>query len=396
MIGLQRTTAVILASGLSAVVLLVASWNLELSPVDQRLVASPVDEPARIFRQFSSELTADGASVSDSYRNEARDAARRDPLSDEIFILEAMASRNEGRFREGLKRLEQARKRDPRNRLTRLMLFEAYLREARASEVVVEAAALDRLRAGSTQMILPLLASLAQNPSTRDATAEALGSSVLEYPVLRALAERQVSAALIISLSGDPSDVQNISEDTKQRISGLTAAYIRAGKWSQVADLWTHFYARQSGELGRVTDSEFTGKLGPPFGWQFSRSDGGVAQSGDNGLEVVDFGRKGWEVARQALLLRPGTYRLQYKLSEKTGNLPDLAWRLECDGSGGNLLDLPFQSHNFLGQIATDRFTVPAVNCPAQWLSLVSRGGAGAETRSVVIRSVEISRPGDE
>jgi hypothetical protein len=394
--GAQRIAAVLLASGLCVAVLLAASWNLGLSPVDKRLVASPADEPARVFRQLSSELTDDGAGVSDFYRNRVRNAVRRDPLSDEVFILEAMASRNEGRFREGLERLEQARNRDPRNRLTRLMLFESYLREARAKEVVVEAAVLDRLGAGSTQMILPLVASLAQNPSTRNATAEALGSSVLEYPVLRALAERQVSAALIIALSGDPSDVQNFSDDTRRRISGLTAPYIRAGQWSQVADLWTHFYARQSGELGRVTDTEFTGKLGPPFGWQFSRSDGGVAQSGDNGLEVVDFGRKGWEVARQALMLRPGTYRLQYKLSEKAGNLPDLAWRLECDSSGGNLLDLPFQSHNFLGQIATDRFTVPAVNCPAQWLSLISKGGGGAETRSVIIGSVEISQPGEE
>lgn len=396
MIVLQRTATAILASGLSAVVFLVASWNLELSPFDQRLVASPVDDPARIFRQFSSELTADGAGVSDSYRAEARDAARRDPLSDEIFILEAMASRSEGRFREGLTRLEQARKRDPRNRLTRLLLFEAYLREARASEVVVEAVVLDRLRAGSTQMILPLLASLAQNPSTRDATAEALGSSVLEYPVLRALAERQVSVALLISLSGDPSDVQNISDDKKQRISGLTAPYIRAGEWSQAADLWAHFYAQQSGGLGRVIDSELTGKLGPPFGWQFSRSDGGVAQSGSNGLEIVDFGRKRWEVARQAVLLKPGTYRLQYELSDRTGVLPDLAWRVDCDGNGGNLLDLPLLSEDFLGLPVSDRFTVPNMNCPAQWLALMSRGGAGSETRSVVIHSVEISKPGDE
>ncbi|MEE4316370.1 MAG: hypothetical protein V2I74_05245, partial [Erythrobacter sp.] len=89
------------------------SWNLALTQIDQRLAGSLADDPDRIFRQLGSQLDAGGSGVSTSYLNEVREAARRDPLSDEVFLVEALVSRSQGRFREGLIRLEQARKRDP-------------------------------------------------------------------------------------------------------------------------------------------------------------------------------------------------------------------------------------------------------------------------------------------
>jgi hypothetical protein len=276
------------------------------------------------------------------------------------------------------------------------MLFEAYLREARGKEVVAEAVVLNRLIAGSNQTILPILANLVQNPSTREDAADALGASVLTYPVLRALAERQVSPELLMSLAGDPIDVEEFSADARQQINSLSAPYIKAGKWSQAAELWSHFYRRKPSELGQIIDPEFSGRFGGPFGWQLGRSDGGLAEQGENGLQVVDFGRKGWEVARQALLIRPGSYRLRFKLDGETGNLPDLAWRVVCAGRGGTLLDLPLRGEKFLGLAASDSFNVPADGCPAQWLSLVSRGGGGGQARVVVIRSVAIAQPGEE
>lgn len=396
MTAARRVITILLAAALCVAALMAMSWNLALSQVDQRLAGSLVDDPARIFRQLGSQLDAGGAGVSAPYRSEVRNAAQRAPLSDEAFLIEALVSRSQGRFREAMERLEQARRRDPRNRLTRIMLFEAYLREARAREVIEEAATLDRLGTGSTQTILPILANLVQNPSTHEAAADALGASVLAYPVLRSLAEREVSPDLLMSLAGDPIDPQEFSDDTRQQINGLSAPYIKAGKWSQAADLWAHFYRRQSGQLAQIIDPEFSGKFGPPFGWQLGRSNGGLAEQSDNGLQIVDFGRKGWEVVRQLLLIRPGTYRLRYKLDDATANLPDLAWRVVCAGSGGTVLDLPFRRDNLLGLAASDSFTVPADGCSAQWLSLVSKGGGNGQTRSVVIGSVTIAQRGEE
>lgn len=388
----RRFSAIFVAGALCVVVLLATIWNLGLDPVDQRLTGSPADDPARIFGQLGLQLEADSAVVSPSYRSEVRSAAQRAPLSDEPFLIEALVSRSEGRFHEAMERLEQARRRDPRNRLTRIMLFEAYLHQARAGQVVEEAAALYRLGTGSTQAILPILANLVENPSTRKAAVEALQASVLFYPVLRTLAEREVNPELLISLAGAPVDLKQFSDDTRQQINGLSAPYIKSGKWSQAADLWAHFYRQQPAKLSQVIDPEFSGKLGPPFGWQLGRSDGGLVEQADNGLHIVDFGRKSWEVARQLLLIRPGTYRLSYELDDETANLPDLAWRVDCDGGGETLLELPFRRENLLGLAASDNFTVPADGCSAQWLSLVSTGSGSGQTRSIVIRSVTITQ----
>jgi hypothetical protein len=160
--------------------------------------------------------------------------------------------------------------------------------------------------------------------------------------------------------------------------------------------LWGHFYARQLNTLDRITDPTFSGVSAPPFGWEFIQTDAGLVERVDGGLQIVHFGRKGWILARQALLLKPGNYRLSYTLGGERGKPPELAWRVDCAGSGATLLDLPFQKENFLGMTATDRFTVPAEACPAQWLALAARVGDTAETRSATIRSVKISGQGEQ
>jgi hypothetical protein len=211
-----------------------------------------------------------------------------------------------------------------------------------------------------------------------------------------ALAERQVDPTLIMSLRSPLTAEQVRSDSARQNVSGLIDPYLSTGRWAEAAELWGHFYARQPDTLGRVTDPAFSGVPGPPFGWQFVRTDGGLVEQGKGGLQVVHFGRKGWIVARQALLLKPGTYRLGYALGRDSGTPPDLAWRVDCAESGTTLLDLPFQRENFLGMTATDSFTVPAEACPAQWLALAVRVGDTTETRSAVIRSVRISRQGEQ
>ncbi len=393
-IWVHRLVTLAVASCLGVLAAISLAWNLGLSLAGPGFTGGLLDDPAQTWARLSDDLAEGRFELSGEYQEQFRAAAHRDPLSDAPFLLKAIDSSEQGRFREALVRLEQARTRNPRNRFTRILLFDAYLRAGRAGGVVTEAVALDRLRTGSTQKLLPVLVSLAENPSTRREATRTIGGSPLEYPILRALAEQQVSPDLLMSFTSRPMEENSLDEKAKQQISGLIDPYLKAGKWSEAAGLWMHFYARRPAELGRVVDPGFTGNLGPPFGWQIGKSDGGLTEQEGKGLQIIDFGRKKWEVARQALLLRPGTYRLHYKLNDEPADAPDLAWRVDCAASGKNLLDLPFQSKNFLGMVATDRFTVPADNCPAQWLFLVSRGGAAGETRSVFIRSADISQLG--
>jgi hypothetical protein len=391
----QRMAAVLLGVAMSALAFLATAWNLGLPPLDPQLAGSLADDPARVFGRFRSELTPSPSGISDAYRKEVLDAARRDPLGDEALLVAALGSGSEGRYSEASRLLELARKRDPRNEITRIMLLEVYLRQARAREVVTETAVLERLSPGATQTLLPLIVGFAQNASTRAAATRAIEGSTLDYPVMRALAELQVDPALIMSLRASMTAEQLRDDSAMQQVNGLIDPYLRAGKWSEAAQLWGYFYKRQPGELGRVTDPKFSGSPGPPFGWQFTRTDGGLAEESDEGLQIVHFGRKGWVVARQALMLKPGTYRLSYKLGREAPNLPDLAWRIDCATSGTTLLDLPFKRENFLGISVTDRFTVPSDACEAQWVALAARVGDTTETGSVVIRSVDISWQGD-
>jgi hypothetical protein len=391
----RHTATVLLGLALCALAFLAMAWNLGVPPHDPRVSGSLADDPTRVFGRLPSELRSDGSGVSDAYRQEVMRAARRDPLNEAPYIVAALRSGSQGRYIEALRLLEVARGRNPRNSITRVMLLETYLRQARAKEVVAELAVLGRLSSGASQKLLPLIVGLVENVSTREAAMQGLRGSSLDYSVMRALAERQADPALIMSLRPAMTGEQQRSDSDRRQVSGLIDPYLSAGRWAEAAELWRHFYARHTDRLRRVTDQGFFGTPGPPFGWQLTRSDSGLVEKGSTGLQIVHFGRKGWVVVRQAMLLKPGTYRLGYVLGGQKDNLPDLVWRVDCAASGTTLLDLPFQRQNIFGISATDIFTVPAEACPAQWLALATRVGDTTETRSAVIRSVEISNLGD-
>ena len=396
MIWAQRLVTLALVLSLGALSVLAMAWNLRLPIVDSRLAGTIADDPSRVLSQLRAELTRSALGLSKDYQEDVVGASHRDPLSDEAFIVAALGSVNEGRYNEASRLLEIARQRDPRAPVTRVMLFEAYLRQAKPKQVVAEAVVLERLRPGSTRALLPLLASLAQNVSTRAAATQALEGSLLNYPIMRALAEQLVDPELIMTFNADITGEQLRNKTVRHEVNGLIGPYLRAEQWPQAAELWTHFYARQPTELERVIDPKFSGEVGPPFGWQFTQSEGGLAEQSDAGLKIVHFGRKSWLVARQALLLKPGTYRLVYKLGQPATNIPALAWRVDCATSGLALLDLPFQRATILGTRVSDQFSVPADTCPAQWLELAARLGETRGARSVVIQSVELERLGDK
>lgn len=392
MIVAQRLAGVVVVLALLALIVISSAWNLRVPPSALGIEGTLASDPAHVFRQLRPALLEGGKDVSAPYRQAVFLNAQRDPLSDEPFILAAITDNIAGRYRQSLTRLELARERDPRNRITRIMLFEAYLREARAKDVVTEAAVLDRLRAGSTPTFLPLLANLAQNPTTRDATAKALGSSPLDFSILNALAQRQVSASLLTAFADRARLQPPFNVQAKQQINALLSPYLKADNWTEAAQIWIHFYKRPLGELGKVTDPQFAGTLGPPFGWELTRSDGGLVAFGEQGLELVDYGRKGWVVARQALILEPGTYELSTTLEATSQVPPQLNWWVDCADSAAILLNLPLMQARFLGVAPQATFTVPVQDCPVQWLALAARPGDTAQTTATTLRSVGLAR----
>lgn len=389
MLTLTRIVLVVFTLLMGAVVLLTAIWNLKVSLGALHPTYAAVDDPALLNRNIRAKLAENDLVHSQIDKSAIRSAAQRDPLSDGVFVLAALDSREQGRYREALNILQIARKRDPRNRITRLLLADSYAREARAGEFVAEALALDQLRAGTTRPLIPILAEFAKSASTSVDTIEALRDSKLGEQVMANLARDTVSPELLLQFRYKPKKNGLVSEQDRSRIDGLVTPYLDANDWPAAQSLWLDFYGHPDVDLSEVTNHDFRGNLGPPFGWRLQQSNG-IAELTSRGLELVHYGRSQWPVATQTLLLQPGSYRINFQAEPLNGAFPPLAWQVSCLKGGEILLDLPFERSGLFELPQRDTFVVPGQNCSAQRLTLTAKVDDDSEVRSARIGSVEI------
>jgi tetratricopeptide (TPR) repeat protein len=394
---LSRRLGVLCAALLLAVLIaltLSANAGISLGAMGQNYPV--LVDPERLFRAVRSDLIATELTLPEERIEQVRERARQDPLADEPFLLAAVESRAEGRFHEALGLLEVARRRDPRNRITRLLLLDGYLREARINEALFEALALDRMREETAvNALLPLVTDLVQNPSISRESLAALAASPLGERVLQELANGLVPPEVILSFGSAPSVSDRMEPKVRQQINALVMPYVRANQWDVAARLYTRFYGLDPEALGQLADPQFKGYPGPPFGWNLSASDGGLVELGPDGLDVVHYGRKNWDIAGQVLLLRPGRHRLSFVTGgADDARTPDLVWRIDCLASKERLLDRPFRQYGFLGQGPKDDFYVPEESCPAQALTLAGRAGETVGSRAMTILSVKIMSEG--
>jgi hypothetical protein len=102
-------------------------------------------------------------------------------------------------------------------------------------------------------------------------------------------------------------------------------------------------------------------------------------------LHVIYYGQEEGELARQLLVLTPGTYRLSMSISG--GQAARLRWTLTCAGS-----------HDPLAAISLDKlgsqpwtFTVPN-GCPAQFLALAGTSSDIPQQSDVTISGLKAER----
>lgn len=334
---------------------------------------------------------AQGGRVPDQFRSAALDAVKQAPLADEPFLLAAVDALARGDNARGDRLLEEARRRNPRLRLARLLLLDRYLREGRIPEAVVEIKALDNLVEGAGKALTMALAQMTQDPKTAPQMLPLLRRlPALQEPVLEGLVTSGASESAVLNVAGAAAHSGGSEPWKAALLSRMVSKGDVTGAWS----LWKSFTGFQEGAGGKgVYDPTFAGLAGPPpFNWKLTTEGIGVAErSHKHSLQVDYYGRDNGDLATQLLLLRPGRYRLSVKASgDAAGEGSRLVWTVACAGNDNGLLQLPLTGVTPAAKGFEGVFTIPATGCATQWLKLTGVSGDVATNQSATITNVSI------
>lgn len=383
----------------AAAVLFVGWWAAKTAVVGELGYRNPFlakavapDDPRAAIRLAMFEFLARNGRVSPESRQGALSALGRSALADEPFLLAAVsaaAAHDEAREE---KLLTESRRRNPRSRFTRLLLLDIYLRHGRSEEAGGELAALNRLVEGAGGAVVPELSRLARDPKTRPGLARLLRRNPdIRDLTLDNLAANQADTDLVLWLAQESGSGADPSHPPHWQAVLLTKL-VAAGDIGRAYRLW-QTATRVGGDPASkgIYDSDFAGAPGaPPFNWELTADAEGVAERSHGALQVDYYGRAPRTLARQLLILKPGSYRLQFRAAgDAKGDGSQLAWSLACTSGKTPLVELPLKEIASSPKAFTAAFAVPA-GCGAQWLHLDGRPGDVATEQNASISKLQI------
>lgn len=352
------------------------------------------DDPRAGIELAMIEFAIRNGRVGDAARARALAALDRAPLADEPFLLAGVnaAARGDAALSESL--LTEARRRNPRSRLTRLLLLDRYLRTGRSEQAGVELAVLARLIPETSTALIPQLSQLALDAKTRPGLARMLRRNPdIRDQLLAALAAKPADAEMVVQFAaaaGSGGDPARPPVWQAKLLEGL----IEHGEVDRAYGLWRGFLHQgaDAAKNGGVYDPEFRGAPGAaPFNWGFYTGNEGAAERGSGGaLQVQYYGRAQINLAAQLLLLRPGSYRLEFQANgDAKGDGSRLAWTVTCVGASAPALQIVLKDVQSTRRTFAGAFTVPS-DCHAQWLRLQGIPGDVAAEQDATIFAVRI------
>jgi hypothetical protein len=314
--------------------------------------------------------------------------ARQAPLASEPFLASAAASVSRGDNARAVELLEEARHRDPRDPAVRLLLMQQYVAQRRIVEATDELVSLTRLMPDGYELIVAHLAQLAADPSTSEATKQALADKPSLDSVLQYLATNHADPELILSFAEKRRATDG---PAPQWQATLVRNLVEGGEIRKAYGLWQSFYqVNASARSNMVYDPEFRTLPGqPPFNWWLASGEIGAAEgSRDGALEVDYFGRSSGTLAEQLLMLTPGTYTLTMQAEgAEREDTSRLGWTVTCASKEHEMLaELSLESISYTPRRFSKTFTVPDAGCSGQWLRL-----AGIADEFPVARDAKIS-----
>jgi hypothetical protein len=266
----------------------------------------------------------------------------------------------DGRYDGAERLLIDARKRDPRYGASRFLLAETFLDEQKILPGLRELVVLSRISPQLMPAVATALAAYSHTPGAVPRLRQALrGNPEIENALLAFLANDARNARLILSLASGRKPSNGLTGWQQE----LLASLVKSGDPRDAVALWQQFTARAVPDVGDFSDSS----VASPFTWNLASSSGGAAIAHGRMLDVQFFGEADTSLASKTVVLAPGQYRLQFKLTHPPSDRGSVHFVAACVPDGRKLLDAPIASAA-AGPAA--RFEVPE-RCQAQVLSLI-------------------------
>ncbi|MEA3062958.1 MAG: hypothetical protein QOJ94_2739, partial [Sphingomonadales bacterium] len=335
----------------ACVAVLLAAWLVVRTSIVDAAAANPFlaariapSNPRPRLAIATALLLLRGGRLPPDVQRDAVEALGKAPLAEEPFLIAGIEALARGDIRRGEQLLTEVRRRNPRQRLARLLLLDRYLREHRTREATVEITVLARLIGGAQNVLTGQLAQMASDPAT--------ASQML--PILAAHADLQGAVLDSLAASGkDPELIMRVAALSPGRYVGrnqqwqrqLLAGLVQRGEIGTALAVWTRLAGLpppSDGQKG-LYDGAFRGAPGAePFNWSLAGEGIGVAErTGRSTLQVDYYGHDAGPLARQLLVLKPGRYRFQFRVNgDASGEGSRLAWTLACQPGGAALLRL--------------------------------------------------------
>ena len=302
------------------------------------------------------------------------DAAEREPLAAEPFLVRGVRAELSGDGATAQHAFEAAQWRDPRSLSAAHFLADRYFRLGDANRVLREIAALSRLSPSGAVTVAPYIAAYAARPANWPILRQLFRDNPdLAGAALTVLARNASTAPAVLALAD-----QRQALTSAPWLASLLNTLAEAGKYAQAHDIWAQAAGVQArpGEL--LHDFAFTDRSSPPpFNWVLTSSRVGLAERQPGGrLHVIFHGQEDGFLATQLLLLPPGAYRLSMQLLGDPARARALSWSVWCDRASGPLVSARADVVAARGL----RFQVPA-GCTAQWIKLA---GASSDTPQLI------------
>jgi hypothetical protein len=314
-------------------------------------------------------------------------AASVAPLAPEPFLVRGVDAELAGNPVLAGRAFEAARRRNPRSLAAHYFLADHYLRTNQPAAGLAELARLTRLVPDGIGSVAPYYARYAKEAGGAEGMREVLRVHPEFAPeVLSVLAADAANADLVLYLAGD---LRNSSGESPLWHGRLIEALVTAGQFQKARAVWSKLSGESLADDG-LFDPRFSGKKAPsPFNWSLLSNASGLAEAqGDGRLHIIYYGRDNATLASQTLTLRPGRYRLSFKIDGSSKALSSLAWKLSCLPPNRPVFSLGLPAN---GGQAAGEFSIGG-DCPAQQLVLTGTSPDFPETVDATLRELSLTR----
>jgi hypothetical protein len=198
---------------------------------------------------------------------------------------------------------------------------------------------------------------------------------------LTALAHDPASADAVLALA----DMRHAGDSDWPK--ALINSLVAARQYARARSVWAAAAHVELPATLSIYDSAFADQRpGPPFNWELISSTVGLAERQPGGrLHVIYYGHEDGVLARELILLSPGTYRLTMALAGDGSHAGAMNWSLRCDRS-----PTPFASTRLDAVAAHEWIIAVPANCPAQWLELSGSSADISQQSEVTIGNFKL------